>query len=251
VALAIPPAGGDGAAELAELEAHAAAYAKLANERDSRNLPLLRTALRTERDPVLRMVAAEAAYLSDPDSATARRTFLENVTIDAQSFGRLRAISPSPGEPRVLGSLADLAAEGNAEALSLLVEVAAVARDPAGADALADLCAEVAASAPDELVEALRVASADGADAFVTALARGLVRARDPAHPFPPAVARAEVQGSPETAEFARVLGPRLAERTAAAEAALRAPPPASPLPVAPPARPPAAGEAEGRSGGG
>lgn len=253
VALAISPAGGDRAAELADLEAHAAAYAKLADERDSRNLPLLRTALRTERDPVLRMVAAEAAYLSDPDSATARRTFLENVAIDSQSFGRLRAISSSPGDPRVLGSLADLAAEGNAEALSLLVEVAAAARDPAGADALADLCAEVAASAPGELVEALRVASADGADAFVTALARGLVRARDPAHPFPPAVARAEAQGSPEMAEFARVLGPRLAERTAAAEAALRVPTPApaSPLPVAPPAPPAAAAEAEGRSGGG
>jgi len=66
-------------------------------------------------------------------------------------------------------------------------------------------------------------------------------------------LARAEAQGSPEMAEFARVLGPRLAERTAAAEAALRVPTPApaSPLPVAPPAPPAAAAEAEGRSGGG
>src|SRR4051794_29454109 len=54
-------------AQPAELKARIATYAALASSADKKNLPFLRSALRSERDPLLRVVLADALYRSDPD----------------------------------------------------------------------------------------------------------------------------------------------------------------------------------------
>jgi len=255
VALATAPATpAPGAADDAAQRAHVASYRRLGAAGDRRNLPVLRTALRSETDPVLRAAAAEAVYLSDPDGETARRTFLETVTGDPEVLVRLRAVAAGPGAPSpLLGSLADLAAEGVPEALSRLVELSpAGASDPALAAEMADVWVEVARTAPDETLAALRSASEAGSEAALSALARGLARAKDPSHPFPAAVKRAAAEGDTDLGEFARSLAPKLAERLDAAEAsreaAARAAAPAS---SAPGGSPPSPGMPESRPGGG
>jgi len=50
----------------AELKARISTYSQLAASPDKKNLPFLRTSLRTERDPLLRVALADALYRSDP-----------------------------------------------------------------------------------------------------------------------------------------------------------------------------------------
>ena len=239
VAGATPPAPAPAASD-ADLSARVATYYRLGKAGDPRNLRLLRTAVGGERQQVLRLAAAEAAYLSDPDHDTARRTFLENASADAESLATLRVLAapldvPSP----ILGSLADLAAEGLPDALSRLVEdTAACVGHPAFAADLTDIWVEVARSAPDEVLSALRTSPPPAVDAVLSFLAPGLARAEEADHPFPAAVTRALSGDDPELASFARSLSPRLAER-------MRPAPGASEDPAAP------AGGPETRPGGG
>ncbi len=230
-----PPAPGSEA--LADLEAHVAMYYRLARAGDRRNVPFLRTALRTERDPVLEMAAAEAIYLSDRDSETGQRTFVDSIVTDGGAFERLRALAADLGLPvPILGSLGDLAAEGSPEALSRLVELTPpAAAAPAVADAFADTWTEVARNAPDETLAALRAASAGAATATLDMLARGLAHGREIAHPFPEAVRRAAAGEEVALAEFARALLPRLEERVHAIGASNEADAAAPAKPVQPP----------------
>jgi D-alanyl-D-alanine carboxypeptidase/D-alanyl-D-alanine-endopeptidase (penicillin-binding protein 4) len=221
VASATPPPSTARDEDAADVKAHLATYYQLGRAGDARNVPFLRTALQTERDPVLRVVAAEAVYLSEPDSESGRRAFLDGVAADGvASFARLRALgagleSPAP----VLGSLGDLAAEGVQEALARLIELTpAAAADPALSDRMGELWEDVARSAPDEVVRALQLAPAAAADASIAAIARGVAGAQSE-HPLPAAIRRAQADPDGALAAYARTLAPRFDEQAAAARA--------------------------------
>jgi D-alanyl-D-alanine carboxypeptidase/D-alanyl-D-alanine-endopeptidase (penicillin-binding protein 4) len=212
------------AATPADLAASVKTYYGLGRTGDQRNLHLLRSALRAESEPALRLAIAESVYLSDPDGETSRRTFLEAVPADPQVLFRLWAAAQGEEPPPVLPSLGDLAAEGNPDALAKLVGLApAVALDPRLSTAIGDLMAEVAASVPEELVAALRTAPAAAQEAAVGALGAGLARSKDREHPFPAALAELGKKED-EAGAFARALGPRLDQAVAAGAAARASP---------------------------
>ncbi len=217
-----PPA--PGSELLADLEAHVASYYRLAGAEDRRNVPFLRTALRTERDPVLQMAAAESVYLSDRDNETAQRTFLDSI-VAGQAFSRLQALAAKLRLPApVIGSLGDLAAEGNPEALARLVDLAPGAMaDGAVAGAFAETWVEVGRTAPSETLAALRTAPGPAVDGALDALAQGLVRSRETTHPFPEAMRGAAGGDDAALAEFARSLLSRFEDRLHAVEASARA----------------------------
>ena len=227
VALASPPAAATGAtADSASVAALVRTYYDLGREGDRRNLPFLRSALRTETEPAVRMAVGECVYLSDPDGDAARRAFLD--AIDPAALPAIHSAAASPDLPEpVLGSLSELAAEGSQEAIGRLLELAApaaAAGEPL-ADSVADALAEVAASVPDEMLAGL---SAHGAptDAAVPALARGLARSAERDQPFASALAAAAA-GEGDLALVARELVDRLREAEAAARAPRIGPAPA------------------------
>ncbi|MFO0585690.1 MAG: D-alanyl-D-alanine carboxypeptidase/D-alanyl-D-alanine-endopeptidase [Anaeromyxobacter sp.] len=225
VALARPPsATASPAATTADLASAARTYYALARAGDARNVAFLRSALRAETDPALRLAVGEAAYLSEPDGDTARRLFLEALSPDAACIGRLWAALAGDDPPPVVRSIGELAAEGGGEALARLVELSqAAALEPRLADGLADALATAAAGAPEELVTALRAASPGAREAATVALGRGLGRSEEQDHPFPPALARLS-GGDGEAAAFARDLAARLETVRRAAEERREAP---------------------------
>jgi D-alanyl-D-alanine carboxypeptidase/D-alanyl-D-alanine-endopeptidase (penicillin-binding protein 4) len=207
-----------------DLAEAARTYYALGRAGDPRNETFLRTALRAEADPALRLAIAECVYLSDPEGETARRTFLEALAPTAQVLGRLWAARGTDSPPPVLGSLGDLAGEGMPEALAKLVELApASALDGQLASGLAATLAGVADSAPEELVQALRAAPPVLADAAVGVLGAGLARSEDADQPFPAAL-RALAAKPGDLGGFARALGPRLEQSKHASDTAAATP---------------------------
>jgi D-alanyl-D-alanine carboxypeptidase/D-alanyl-D-alanine-endopeptidase (penicillin-binding protein 4) len=185
---------------------------------------LLRTALRAEEDPALRLAIAECVHLSDPDGDTSARTFLDAIPADPQVLVRLWTAGAAEDPRPVLPSLGDLAGEGTPDALAKLVELAAASLlDPALGAAIGDALAGVAASAPAELVAALRAAPAVAQDAAIGALGGGLARSEERDHPFPAAL-HALAQKDGEEGAFARTLEPRVADAVKASRAARAAP---------------------------
>ncbi len=239
VALAKAPEPAPAAAS--DLAAPLRTYYALGRAGDRRNLPFLRSALRAEKDPALRLVIGECLYLSDPDGETARRTFLEVVPHDPQVLARVwtaAGAGTAGAEVPVLPSLGDLAADASADALAKLVDLAsAAALDGGLARTLSEIFADVAAMAPEELVAAVRTASPAAQDAAVGALGAGIARADEREHPF--AAALRELAQHPDDAgAFARSLQPRLAAAIAAANATRSAPtlvPASGTLPARPP----------------
>lgn len=168
-----------------EIAAKVKTYLSLGQAADPHNVRFLRTALRTERDPLLRAVVAEAIYRSDNDAG--ERLLLDNYTPTAKLVERLKDIarkddaSPTP----VITSVADLAAEGNARALSLLLTTAHLAAPDASlSDELAETLVEVGRTAPDELLDALTDADPAVADTAITLIAQGLHGENPRHHPF-------------------------------------------------------------------
>ncbi len=212
------------AASPADLAASVKTYYALGRTSDRRNLAFLRSALRTEAEPALRLAIAECVYLSEPDGDTSRRTFLEAVPADPSVVARLWAAGAEEDPPPVLPSLGELAAEGNADALAKLVEVA-----PAGAlDAklgagIADLLAQAASSAPEELVQALRAAPPPAQEAAIAALGAGLARPEEAEHPFPMALAGL-AKRQDDLGAFARTAEARLAAAVEAGRGVKAAP---------------------------
>src|SRR5512138_950828 len=146
-------------------------YYALGRAGDPRNVHMLRSALRAEKEPALKLAIAECVYLSDPDGDASARTFLDAIPADPQVLGRLWLAGSAEDARPVLGSLGDLAGEGTPEAIAKLVEVAPAAHvDGTLGASLAEVLASVAASAPDELVQVLRLAPAAAQDAAVAAL---------------------------------------------------------------------------------
>jgi len=258
VASARPP---EGAATipvaLADLKGRVGTYYKLGSAADRRNVPFLRTALRAEQDPVVRMAAAEAIYLSDPDSDTAQHTFLDNLALDAQSLTRLTAVaSDLPVATPVLGSLSDLASQGGADALSRLLELAPAASDPKLSELYASELTEVARNAPRELLDALRTAAPASSDAALRALSRGLSRAHDVSHPFLALLDKVAAGEDAGLAARAKQVASALGSRTQAAVAgdALGPVAPSAlpvPIPLVMPSPAPRSDPATETSGGG
>jgi D-alanyl-D-alanine carboxypeptidase/D-alanyl-D-alanine-endopeptidase (penicillin-binding protein 4) len=200
-------------------------YYALGRAADPRNVHLLRSALRAESEPALRLAIAECVYLSDPDGDTSARTFLEAIPGDPQVVGRLWAAGAAEDPRPVLASLGDLAGEGTPDAVAKLVEVApASALDGGLAAAIGDVMASVAATAPDELVLALRAAPPGAQEAAIGALGGGLSRSEERGeHPFPAAL-RALAGKAGDEGAFARALEARVAEAVKASGAARAAP---------------------------
>jgi D-alanyl-D-alanine carboxypeptidase/D-alanyl-D-alanine-endopeptidase (penicillin-binding protein 4) len=221
----------------ADLAQAAHTYYALGRGGDPRHEPFLRTALRAEADPALKLAIAESVYLSDTEGETARRTFLDAIASDGQALFRLWSALAGDAPPPVLPSLADLAAEGNGDALAKLVELAPTgAQDGKLAGAISDALAAVAASAPAELVAALHAAPQTASDAALGALGAGIARSEEKDHPFPAAL-RALAQKEGEASAYANALLPRLDEAIAAGKAARAAPalvPAAAPTSAAP-----------------
>jgi D-alanyl-D-alanine carboxypeptidase/D-alanyl-D-alanine-endopeptidase (penicillin-binding protein 4) len=178
-------------------------YYALGRARDARNEPFLRSALRAETDPAVRLALAECVYLSDPDGESARHEFLEAMNADPQALVRLwQLLSGEAGAPAI-SSLADLAGEADPDALRRLVELAGKAYpDERLGDAVADELAGVAASAPEELVAALHAVAPSPSDVAVVRLLAGLARSEEKDHPFPAAL-RAMAARNDALAEYA------------------------------------------------
>jgi D-alanyl-D-alanine carboxypeptidase/D-alanyl-D-alanine-endopeptidase (penicillin-binding protein 4) len=255
----------------AELKARLATYAALSQRPDKKNLPFLRSALRNERDPLLRVVVAEALYRSDPDAGGG--ALLEAMPVSADLWVRLRALGRELAlQLPVVPSLLDLAAEGSSEALARILAVAPLARgaehDEALEHALSEGLIDVGDAAPDEIVSALRGAPQAQARAVVELIAIGLAQAGTDPQKFALAqalrdnaargridpalsgqwLALLEHGGAPASATVAA--GPASSSADApkpAPSAAAASPAPAPPLaPAAAAASPPAAAKALG-----
>jgi D-alanyl-D-alanine carboxypeptidase/D-alanyl-D-alanine-endopeptidase (penicillin-binding protein 4) len=203
---------------MAELKARIATYESLSAMRDRRNVAFLRTALSTERDPALRAVVADAVYRSDPDDYAGARTLLDNFDSGVDVLGRLREVSRElAAQTPVVPSLLRLAAEGNAEALSRVIEILALSKtDQALMGELLEPLAEVSRNAPEELIVTLRAAREGVRDAALDVIAKSLCRAAEADHPFPLAVRRMQGSRDPALASFARALDEGLSIRIAA-----------------------------------
>ena len=235
-----PPAAGP---SLQDQRAVVQTWQQLARAADRRNLALLWTALRAEREPALRLALAECIYESDPDGDSAQRALLDTVASAAPALPRLAALASEPGAPvPILPALGTLAADGDGEALGRLFELApTLAPEPRLSAALGDVLAGVAQSAPRELVDALRAAPSPLQDAAAGALAAGVLRSDDDERAFE-RLLRELASAGDAGASFARALEDRLA----AAEAAARAPKASD----APTIRPPPSEPPERRPGG-
>jgi len=183
-AQATPAASTDPSGEA--LDAAALAYLVVGRAHDRRNLPFLRTALRAETAPQLRLAVAEALYRSDPDADAARRGLLEASAppLPPAALARLLALV-RPGDPApVVAALGDLAGEGNGDAAGRLLALAAAEPPAPLRAALAGVLGEVADAAPTELRVALGAAAPPVREA-----AQALLGDRLPPAPAAPASA--------------------------------------------------------------
>jgi D-alanyl-D-alanine carboxypeptidase/D-alanyl-D-alanine-endopeptidase (penicillin-binding protein 4) len=226
----------------ADLASKLRTYYAMGRAGDRRNVPFFRSALRAERNPALRLALGECLYLSDPDSDSGRRTFFESVSPEPRALAGLFAALGAPdGDVPVIDSLGDLAAEGVADALPRLVELApASASDGGLARAYGDVLADVATFVPEDVVQALAGASPEAQEAAVGALGAGIARSDEREHPFPAAL-RKLAERQDEASAFSRALLPRLATAIATANAA-RSAPTLVPTSGSIPARPPGGG---------
>jgi serine-type D-Ala-D-Ala carboxypeptidase/endopeptidase (penicillin-binding protein 4) len=169
----------------AELRARVATYAAMAQSPDKKNLAFLRSALRSERDPLVRVEVADALVRSDPEQGGG--PLLEALPPSPDLFVKLRAVGRELSLPvPVVSPLLDLAVDGNAEALARLLALAPLARGPQRDEQLETLLskglADVADASADELVSVMRTVPAVQAQAAVELVALGLVATEsDPA----------------------------------------------------------------------
>ncbi|WP_328707112.1 D-alanyl-D-alanine carboxypeptidase/D-alanyl-D-alanine endopeptidase [Citreicoccus inhibens] len=201
-------------------------YLELARQRDPRNLGFLRTAWRSEKDPAVRAVLADGLYQSNPHDYLGARTLLDSYSPGDDVYGRLRQVARvlSVEVPGV-GSMVELAASGNAEAMSRVVELsAAVGPDADAQRDMSESLGELARTAPEALVGALRTASPADREASTPLLARGIVRTGDAEHPFWKSLRRLVVSPDAQLAAFCKGLDATLAPKIAEARALSREP---------------------------
>jgi D-alanyl-D-alanine carboxypeptidase/D-alanyl-D-alanine-endopeptidase (penicillin-binding protein 4) len=234
---------------LEEATSRVRTYLTLGKQGDKRNIPFLRTAWRSEKDPAVRAVLADSLYQSNPEDYLGARALLDSFSAADAVYGRLLKLAKVLGvEVPGFSSIVELAAQGNAEALARLIELARAAQgDAAAPGELAEALVEVAHTAPDELLIALRAAPPTDRDAATTLLVRGLAKAADAEHPFWPALRKLMGSVDPNMAAFAKELEAAMSQKIAQ-EKAPAVPPASSSVPNAAPA--PAAQQNAPRPGG-
>lgn len=234
------PGGGEAAVALAQppaweprtpvdvLGARMVTYYNLGKAEDARNARLLRSALRSEPDPALRAVIAEALYLSEPEDGSARTAVLETFSSAPDVYGRLREAAAGVALPLPLvDTLVDLAAAGSGDALAQLLDLASRRLDDAPLLQEVGLgLASIGSVAPEDLLASLNAATEEVQAVAVRLLGEGIAAQRldeeEPIvgpqrHPFSVALATAAEGNDPELATFARSLDDRLAETIATA----------------------------------
>ncbi|XXF79148.1 D-alanyl-D-alanine carboxypeptidase/D-alanyl-D-alanine-endopeptidase [Myxococcaceae bacterium GXIMD 01537] len=214
---------------MAEVASRVKTYLALGKQRDQRNIGFLRTAWRSERDPAVRAVLAESLYQSNPHDYLGARTLLDSFSASPDVYGRLRQVSRELAmEVPGVSSLVELAAGGNAEALSRVVELCGAARDDATSQGeMAEALGEVSRTAPEELLGALRGATATDRDVATLLLARGLAQVPEAEHPFWKQLRKTLTATDPALGAFARALDTTLSAKVAE----LRVPAPTEPAP--------------------
>ncbi|MCY1074599.1 D-alanyl-D-alanine carboxypeptidase/D-alanyl-D-alanine endopeptidase [Archangium lansingense] len=192
-------------------------YLALGSQRDARNIGFLRTAWRSEKDPAVRAVVAESLYQSNPQDYLGVRTLLDSYSAGTDVYGRLRSVARELSvEVPGLGSMVELAASGNAEALSRVIELASASSGDATSESeMAEGLGAVARTAPEELVLALKGAAVKDREQATTLLARGLVVAGEAEHPFWKALKKSLGSTDAKLADFARSLDGSLSRKVA------------------------------------
>lgn len=231
------------------LKARVLTYVNLGADSDPRNARFLRSALRAERDPALRLAIAEALWRSDRADGSSARAFLEAFEATPDAFARLRAASrelPSAG-PIAVRALLELAADGQEAALLDLASLSTRTQaDPSLGELLATGLEQIGRTAPDELVTALEKSGEPERAATLQLLAKGLhgappepiipgLRLRAPdappaTHPLFDATKRLQLEPNADLAAWAKSVEERLQEQLAALAATV----PAAPAPLEP-----------------
>jgi D-alanyl-D-alanine carboxypeptidase/D-alanyl-D-alanine-endopeptidase (penicillin-binding protein 4) len=169
----------------ADLKARVATFASLGKVPNPDNLPFLRSALRSEKDPMLHAVIADTLYRCDPETEVG--DLIDSVPTDLTLFARLRAIGQELQIPTpMVSSLIDIGADGNPDALDKLITLAHQLKDDTETNALlADGFEEIGRTAPDELLEAIHRASPEVSGEAVGLLGQGIAASDEKAtHPF-------------------------------------------------------------------
>ena len=246
VAAMMPTQGQSGPIE--EVKTRVRTYLALGKQADRRNIPFLRTAWRSERDPAVRAVLADSLYQSDPQDYLGARALLDSFSVGDEVYGRLRKVARELSvEVPGVASVVELAATGNLEALGRVVDLARSAqKEEVSQREIAQALTDVARTAPDETIGALKAAAPPDRDAALSLLAHGLIAAADPAHPLWPALKKAMGAVDPELALFARQTEGTLSLKIAEA----KAPPSPAALPGGKATVPPRPGSPDVRPGG-
>lgn len=204
-----------------ELKSRMRTYGALAAKADKRNGPFLRTSWRTEKDPAVRAVIAEALYQSDAREFASTRMLLDSVSAGDEVYGRLKRAAKELGvDTPLVGSVVELAATGSGEALSRLYELTrAASGDELAEKAMADALATVADEAPLELLLSLKAAPPVDRAATLEALAEGMARAAKPDAPLWTQLKQLQGSLDPNTVDFARLVEVTLSQKIAEAKA--------------------------------
>lgn len=231
-----------------ELKARLQTYVGLAQKGERRNVALLRTAWRNEKDPAVRAIIADALYQSDPREGAHVRVLLESALASEDVYGRIKRASAEAGfDLPVLPSLVELAAAGNVDAAARLFDFVKVdASDERASAWLSEQLAVVATDAPLELLLALKSVPEADRGVVIDALVSGLVKAAQPDAPLWTVLRTSQGAADPSMVAFAKGLETTLSQKIAEA----RAPAPAPATVVTTPSAPPLTGQAAPTPGG-
>ncbi len=216
-----------------ELKARLQTYVGLAQKGERRNVALLRTAWRSEKDPAVRAIIADALYQSDPREGASVRVLLDSALASEDVYGRIKKASLEAGfDLQVLPSLVELASAGNVDAAARLFDFVKVdAADERSSAWLSEQLAVVATDAPQELLLALKSVPESDRAPIVDSLVRGLVKAAQPEAPLWAVLRQQQGAADPSMVTFARGLEATLSMKIAEARA-----PSATPVVTVPPA---------------
>ncbi len=194
-------------------------------------MALLRTAWRSEKDPAVRAIIADALYQSDPREPSNVHVLLDSALASEDVYGRIKKASAEAGfSLPVLPSLVELAAAGNIDAASRLFEfVNADQADERAQAWLAEQLAVVATDAPRELLLALKSTPEAQLGPVIDCLVRGMVKAAHPDAPLWEVLRQSEGAADPAMVAFARSLEATLSVKIAEAHAPRAAPPDGEP----------------------
>lgn len=205
----------------AELKLRLQTYVGLAQKGEKRNVALLRTAWRSEKDPAVRAIIADALYQSDPREGANVRTLLDSALATDDVYGRIKKASLEAGfDLPVLPSLVELASAGNVDAASRLFEFVRVdASDERASAWLSEQLAVVATDAPQELLLALKSTPENERAVVIDCLVRGLVKAAQPEAPLWAVLRQSQGAADPTMVMFAKGLETTLSLKIAEAKA--------------------------------